>query len=160
MRTVACWVVGVGIALASGCSATDAPEQSTSVTSSSATGACGQECSGKEVTDTDCDRGAFDAIQPQQVRVGNAFGELSLRKSSPARCDHIYWARFVPDGENSVAFEVALVVDGVEAPRQPSEPANPKIAAWTVGVYAKPGVPVQACLLSGDDRKCLDTTSV
>jgi hypothetical protein len=112
------------------------------------------------VTETHCDSGAVDAIAGQYVVVEGARGVLAMRKANPSVCTHIFWTRFEPAQDNSGSFELTLVRNGKPSKVQASEPGNPMLAAWTVGVYAEPGDKLEACLTSGDGKKCLETTVV
>jgi len=143
---------------AAACSSSDTPDPATPT--SSAEAVCQEACSGKEVTDTGCDQNAVDAVLPRRVEVENVHGLLSIRKSNPAVCEHIYWTRFQPDANSLGAFELSISVDGRGAKPQASEPGNPTLAAWTVGVYAQTGQPIRGCLTVGDRGVCLDTTAV
>lgn len=108
---------------------------------------CAESCSGKEVTETGCNEGALDAVVAEVIKVeGVPRGKLGVRKSNPAVCARIYWVRFEPDAKNTAAFEVKISVDGRVAEPQLSEPGNPQLAAWTLGVYAPSGAQVSACV--------------
>lgn len=122
---------------------------------------CSEACSGKEVTDTGCDKQAVDAVAAKAVRVSDELhGKLGVRKSNPAACSGIYWVKFTPDADSTAAFEVTIAVDGRVAQPQPSEPGNPTLEAWTVGVHAKPDAVITACLVQPDTKKavCLADT--
>lgn len=122
---------------------------------------CSEACSGKEVTDTGCDKQAVDAVPAKPVRVtAELHGKLGVRKSNPAACSGIYWVKFTPDADSTAAFEVTITVDGRGAKPQPSEPGNPTLEAWTVGVYAKSGAVITACVVqpSVDRGVCLADT--
>jgi hypothetical protein len=117
---------------------------------------CSQECSDKEVTATGCDANAVDAISATAIEVAvEVHGKLGLRKANPSACNDIYWARFEPDADSTGAFKVTVSVDDRVAEPQASEPGNPALAAWTVGVYAKPGATLQACVSAGGSSVCL-----
>jgi hypothetical protein len=120
---------------------------------------CASVCSGKEVTETGCDKSALDAIPDTFIPV-LPYGTLALRKSNPAVCTRIYWARFTPVPENNVAFTVTVLLNGTASKAQPSEPRNPAVTAWTVGVYGKPGDRVQPCVTAARQRWCLPATTV
>ena len=124
------------------------------------TSVCAEACSGKEVTDTGCDKGAVDAVPAKPVRIdATLHGQLGVRKSNPAVCSNIYWVKFVPDPDNTSAFEVRIAVDGKAAKAQPSEPGNPALTAWTVGVHVAPGQMISACLGSpANTQTCLEDT--
>lgn len=144
---------GTALVLATGCSSGSGKTESTAV--------CSDECSGKEVTDTGCDKQAVDAVPAKPVRVTDTLhGNLGVRKSNPAACSGIYWVKFTPDADSSAAFEVTITVDGHEAKPQPSEPGNPALEAWTVGVYAKPGAVITACVVQPSVKRgvCLADT--
>lgn len=121
---------------------------------------CGADCSDKEVTETGCDQGAVDAVPATNVEVLGLRGQLGIRKASPFTCTRIYWARFVPEPTNQTSFQVTITVNGRVAKSQPSEPGNPALAAWTVGVYANPGEKIVGCVTAGGQQRCVQTTVV
>ncbi|HEX6416261.1 MAG TPA: hypothetical protein VFZ62_01935 [Candidatus Saccharimonadales bacterium] len=150
-------VVILAALLAAGCSSGDDESSEDPLTTAAA---CAEDCSGKEVTDTGCDKNAVDAVPAKPVKVAEGpHGSLGLRKSNPAACSGIYWVRFQPDADNQAPFEVEISVNGRVAKPQPSEPGNPVLEAWTVGVHAEPGEPITACVWRADRKEgvCLET---
>jgi len=152
----------VAALLATGCGSDGGDDSSPDETpASTASAICSEFCSDKEVTETGCDKRAVDAIVAKPVRISAGLhGRLGLRKSNPAVCSGIYWARFTPDADSTEAFQVTITVAGKAAVPQPSEPGNPALEAWTVGVHAKPGESILACVVHADGKQsvCLDDT--
>jgi hypothetical protein len=136
------------------------PTVTTSAAAPSATLApCAEACSDKEVTDTGCDERAVDAIRPEYRKFDAAVrGNLGLRKSNPAVCSNIYWVRYQPDPDSTGPFKVEITV-GDKTRIQESEPGNPALEAWTVGLHAKKGERIRSCVRSGEVGLCLTDTN-
>ncbi len=110
-----------------------------------------EQCSGKEVTATHCDRDAFDAYAIESLRVGPVSGKLTIRKANPSQCLRTYWGHFRPDSQNQASFKVTtriLKEDGtlIAEADQASEPKNPGVDAWTEGLYADENLRVEVSL--------------
>ena len=114
---------------------------------------------GREVKESGCDAGAFDAAPPKMVNLDGLQGELSLRKSGV--CDRIYWARFEPVSDSGTPYTV-VITTGKQRYEQDSEPANPTIAAFTKGAFGVNGEKVEGCVINrkSDKTDCLGTTVV
>jgi len=131
----------------------------------------GDDCGAndKEVKVTSCDAPAIDAMPATPVTGIPVKGSLSLRRSTAtgAKCDRLYWARFIPDPANDKAFKVVVHVtspEGLKIERsQDSEPADPTVTAFTVGLKGRLGYTITACVqLSGAPKSefCAPSTRV
>lgn len=153
-RTLVATVISAALA---GCAAT-------TVTGSDAPAVtptpCSKECSDKEVDDTGCNKNAIDAIKGVQVVVGEARGTLALRKASPSICKQIFWAHFYPEKGSTGDFQLTTEYPGYVSKVQESQPGNPELEAYTVGVYVDLGMKVRGCIASGGQTKCIETTVV
>lgn len=122
---------------------------------------CGTECSGKEPNETGCDEGAVDVTRLDGIVAPGLEGSIAIRKSDPAVCEDIYWARFAPSEGTTSAFEVILKINGevVSIPGQQSDPTTPSLYAWTKGYRATEGDVVSACVIpEGLAEICVEST--
>jgi len=121
---------------------------------------CGQKCDDKEVINGQgCGRAPLTYIPGEAKVLGNVNGTLDLRQANPNDCSNIYWARFMPTASSKGAYEIAVYVNGKPGRVQRSAP-NQQLEVRTVGVYAKPGSQITACLTVKDQSACLQTATV
>lgn len=117
----------------------------------------GQDCSGQEVTETDCDEGIPQTVgERAEITSGpnGVRGVLALRMADPATCANIYWAHFVPYGD-SERWKVSILVEGQPKETQKSVVGDPTITGYTEGVYAEPGTDIEYCVGVGERSACL-----
>ena len=97
---------------------------------------------------------------PARVSSGNLNGVLELRKSNPSVCERIYWARFTPDPTSTEGFRIKTVVTNSatgsrDSAVQPSEPSNPTVVAYTVGMHGEVGDVIQACIAPAESLELI-----
>ncbi len=142
-------------ALLVGCTSEPTPTQSSSPLPAASAAQCsGEDCTGREVAEVGCDKLATSVIE-RHVTAGPASGILALRMAHPPTCPDVFWARFIPDPTNTGAFDLSLMRDGTLSFSQASNPADPTITAWTVGIYGPDAIRLEACVRSGGEEQCL-----
>ena len=121
-------------------------------------------CTNREVTETGCDVNAVFVVQKTPVVVGQARGQLALRKANPAACQRIFWVHFYPEIGSPADYSLVTAYEEggqvLTSKEQPSQPGMPEQEAYSVGVHVELGMKVWGCVKSGADEKCVETIAV
>ena len=123
--------------------------------------ACGAECANREPNETGCDKNASDLATSPVAGSSGFEGTIAIRMADPKICEGLYWARFAPSEQITMAFEVTLKINGevVSVPGQKSDPQTPALYAWTKAYQASSGDTLEACVTAEDQQEiCVDET--
>lgn len=139
-------------------SSTQTPSDSTSVVT-----VCSQGCDseGEIINGQGCGENPHSYMEAQTLTVGGATVAVDMRRTDRSSdCDpNTFWARAMPGEANTTAFALTMRVNGVDGPPQQSAP-DTTTEVRTVGVVARKGDKITACLQVGKEEECLPVGDV